>query len=246
MDDTFDLVDVVLLTLLPALGSILGVALAEWRKPPAWLTGTALHMAAGIATGVAAVELVPRAQERGETWLLALAIIGGALLSVVLVSLSRRLRKGKGEGSEVLWGAYTAIIIDLFSDGLMTGGGGAVAANLGVLLGASQVFGNLPGGFAITAGFREAGISRRKRLIAACSYPLAPVAGGVGGFLILDGASDALTGFVLALFAGLLLTATIEDLVPEADAPGASRKLSSPAFAVGFVLLLLMSSYLEA
>lgn len=67
--------------------------------------------------------------------------------------------------------------------------------------------------------------------------------GAAAGFLALNGASAGLTGFVLAIFAGLLITATIEDLVPEADQTGAPRKISSPSFAAGFVLLLLMSAY---
>jgi len=236
---------VLLLALLPALGSLLGMALAEWREPPTWLTGGALHMAAGIATAVAAIELIPRAQERTESWMIALGVLAGAGASVLLTKLARMMRGGSGKGgSEALWGAYTAIAIDLFSDGLMTGGGASVAQDLGVLLAASQVVGNLPGGFAITAGFRAGGVERRKRLFAALTYPLAPVAGALVGWLVLSDAGDALTGAVLALFAGLLLTATIEDMVPEADEPGAPRALSSPAFAGGFVILLLMSAYL--
>lgn len=239
--DTLSLFDVLLLALLPTLGTVLGVLLAEWRRPPEWLTGGALHMAAGLATAVAAMELLPRAQDRTDTWVLALAVLLGAGVSVMFYRLSNRIQGKKG--GTLIWGAYTAIAIDLFSDGLMTGGGGAVEGNLGALLAASQIVGNLPGGFAITAGFRHAGFSRKTRLKAALSYPLAPLVGAAAGFLALNGASAGLTGFVLAIFAGLLITATIEDLVPEADQPGAPRKISSPSFAAGFVLLLLMSAY---
>jgi len=235
-----------LLALLPAAGNLAGFGLAEWRKPPPWLTGAALHMAAGIATAVAAIELVPRAQDRAAIWILAIAIVVGALVSVLLVRLSRRVRGGEQGSGAFVWGAYTAIAVDMFTDGLMTGGGSAVAADLGLLLAASQVLGNLPGGFAIAAALRSGNVAGRKRLFAAFAFPLAPLSGALAGFLVLDGASAALSGFVLALFAGLLLTATIEDLVPEADAPGTSRKLSSPAFAAGFVLLMLMSAYLGA
>ncbi|WP_338445116.1 hypothetical protein V5F89_07920 [Pelagerythrobacter marensis] len=238
------LATVLLLALLPAAGSLFGFGLAEWRKPPPWLTGAALHMAAGIATAVAAIELVPRAQERSTIWAMAIAILVGAVVSVVLVRLSRRFQGKARHSGSFVWGAYTAIAVDLFTDGLMTGGGGAVAAELGLLLAASQVLGNLPGGFAIAAALRSNHVARRKRLIAALAFPVAPIAGALGGFLVLEDASEALTGFVLALFAGLLLTATIEDLVPEADAPGTARKVSSPAFAAGFVLLLFMSAYL--
>ncbi|ARU15992.1 ZIP family metal transporter [Croceicoccus marinus] len=243
MEGELSLVQVLLLALLPTLGTVLGVLLAEWRRPPGWLTGGALHMAAGLATAVAAIELIPRSQDRTETWIIAIALLVGACVSLGFYRISLRMQGG-ANGHSLIWGAYTAIAIDLFSDGLMTGGGSAVEGDLGVLLAASQVVGNLPGGFAITAGFRHAGFDRDKRLKAALSYPIVPVIGAAVGFLALNGAGDMLTGFVLALFAGLLITATVEDLVPEADQLGAPRRISSPSFAVGFVLLLMMSAYL--
>lgn len=243
MGDELSLIQVLLLALLPTLGTVLGVLLAEWRRPPGWLTGGALHMAAGLATAVAAIELIPRSQDRTETWIIAIALLVGACVSLGFYRISLRMQGGP-KGHSLIWGAYTAIVIDLFSDGLMTGGGSAVEGDLGVLLAASQVVGNLPGGFAITAGFRHAGVDRDKRLKAALSYPIVPVVGAAVGFLALNGAGDMLTGFVLALFAGLLITATVEDLVPEADQLGAPRRISSPSFAVGFVLLLMMSAYL--
>lgn len=49
----------------------------------------------------------------------------------------------------------------------------------------------------------------------------------------------------LSFFAGLLLLATIEQIVPEADKPGAPLKMSSPASAAGFAVLMLMSAYLD-
>ena len=152
MGDDIGLVQILLLTLLPALGSALGMMLAEWRKPPPWLTGTALHMAAGIGTAVAAIELLPRAQERAEIWLVALTFVLGALASVALAGISRHMRSTENRRKELVWGAYTTISIDLFSDGLMTGGGGAVAGNLGVLLAAlaaQYVIDGLRGAFAV-------------------------------------------------------------------------------------------------
>ena len=64
------------------------------------------------------------------------------------------------------------------------------------------------------------------------------------GYVALRNAGDLATGMALAFLAGLLLTATIEEIVPEADEPGAPRRISSPAFAGGFVLLILMATYL--
>ena len=237
---------VLLYALLPSLGNLIGVGLAEWRQPPGWLTGAAMHAAAGIGTAVAATELLPPAQDTIATHLLALSMVAGALASVGLAGLTKRLnrRLSGGVGRVSTWGAYAAIGIDLFTDGLMTGSGAAISAGLGLLLALSQVLGNIPGGFAIAANFRSAEITRRRRLSAMAAYPVLPVFGALIGYLVLQGASEMVTGLVLALFAGLLLTATIEDIVPEADEPGAPRRISSPAFASGFVALLLMSAYL--
>ena len=221
---------------------------AEWRQPPSWLTGAALHAAAGIATAVVAVELMPRATERAETWLLAVGFMGGAVISIGLARLTRWVgrrvsRPGRSEGP---WGVYGAVAADLLIDGLTTGAGAAVSSGLGLLLALSQVVANLPGGFAVTARFRSAGAGRTQRLWMAALYPLTPVAGAVAGYMALRGAGDVATGAALALFAGLLLLATIEQLVPEADQPGAPLRISSPAFAAGFVGLMLISSYVGA
>lgn len=244
--ETASLATILALALLPSLGNLLGIALAEWRKPPDWLVGGAMHAAAGIATAVAAMELIPRSQERVESWVLALAIVAGAIFSAGIAKATRNIRDRLGSaGARVtIWGAYAAIGVDLLTDGLMTGGGGAVAQDLGVLLALSQIFGNLPGGFAIAANFRSTEVPKSQRWRALALYPLLPIIGALAGYTVLAGADDLLTGFVLALFAGLLLTATIEDILPEADQPQAPRRVSSPAFALGFAALLLTSAYL--
>ena len=246
MAESIGLGTVLLLTLLPALGSLAGMALAEWRKPSSGVTGGALHMAAGVGLAVAATELLPRAQELVAIWLVAFAFVIGGGVSVAIAGVAQRIRGSKDGAEERGWGAHTAITLDLFTDGLMTGGGAAVAGPLGILLATSQIIGNLPGGFAITAAFRDSRVKLRARLLAALAYLVAPLIGGLVGYVLLNGAGELAKGAVLAVFAGILLTATIEDLLPEADAPDTPRRLSSPAFAVGFAVLLLMSAYIGA
>ena len=245
--DAIDLGSVLLLALLPALGSLIGVGLAEWRKPPPWLVGGAMHAAAGLATAVAALELVPRAMERIEIWLLTVGPVCGSLASVGIARLSRAISTSLPSNRirVTTVGAYVAIGVDLLTDGLMTGSGAAVAASLGVLLAASQVIGNLPGGFAIAANFRAAEMPRTQRMVMLSVYPLLPVLGAAAGYAALKDAGDFATGVTLSFLAGLLLTATIEEIVPEADQPGAPRRISSPAFAGGFAMLLLFSAYLS-
>lgn len=242
------LVSILLMSLLPGLGNALGVALAEWRQPGPKLTGAALHAAAGLATAVAAIELIPRAQDRIESWLIAIGVVVGAMVALGIARVTRKVsdKFSRGEQRTAIWGVYMVVGVDLLSDGLMTGSGGAVSASLGLLIALSQVVANMPGGFAVTANFRKAVVPRSQRLWMAAAYPIVPLVAAAAGYLFLREASERWTGFVLAILAGLLLVATIEDLVPEADEPGAPRKISSPAFAGGFVLLLLLSAYVGA
>ena len=195
-----------------------------------------MHAAAGLATAVAAVELVPRAMERVEIWLLALGLVVGSLASLGIGSFSRAISKrlSSERMRTTTVGAYVAIGVDLMTDGLMTGSGAAVATGLGVLLALSQVIGNLPGGFAIAANFKTEAIPRKQRFALLSAYPLLPPIGAAVGYIALQDAGELVLGMTLACLAGLLLTATIEEIVPEADQPGAPRRISSPAFAGGF------------
>lgn len=238
---------VLLISLLPAAGTIAGAMIAEWKLPPDWLTGAALHAAAGIAAAVVAIELMPRALDHGAQWLLAIGFMGGAVFSIVLMRVTQKLKRRLGSHSKRggLWTVYTAVAADLLIDGLTTGAGFAISGGLGLLLALSQVVANIPGGFAVTANFRSAGVDRTTRLKAAAGYPLAPVLGAAAGFLMLRGTTDPAMALALSFFAGLLLLATIEQIVPEADRPGAPLRVSSPAFAAGFVMLMLMSAYLD-
>lgn len=242
-----DFLTVLLLAALPALGSVIGAGIAEWRQPPRWLTGAALHMAAGIATAVVAIELMPRALATADTWLLAIAFVVGAFASIGLLRLTRRVQTLIGGGDDVqVWMVFAAVAADLFIDGVVTGAGAAVSPRLAALVAVSQIAANIPGGFAVTARFRRSGAPRRQRVWMMALYPIAPLVAAIAGYVALRGASATVTGVALGLFSGLLLLATIEDLIPQADLPGAPRRISSPAYAAGFVGLMLISEYLGA
>ena len=65
-----ELVTVVGLALLPALGNFAGGLLAEFRRPSQRNLNRALHFAAGIVLAVVAVELLPRALQNISGWLI--------------------------------------------------------------------------------------------------------------------------------------------------------------------------------
>lgn len=236
-------VNVLLIALLPVAGSVAGASIAEIWAVPRWLIGAALHMAMGVAIGIVSIEFMPRTLSTTPTWIVAILFSAGAFLSVLLSWAVLWLR-GSGEGAGK-WQVYSTTLVDVLSDGLMTGATFAVSQGLGLLLGLSQIVGNMPGGFATGANFRLQGLDRKWRLVAAASYLIPAVGGAAGGFLLLSGAGDSERNAVLALVAGVLLVTTVEELVPEADRPGTRRWISTSGFVLGFVFVAILSAYFE-
>lgn len=239
-----DFLTVILIALLPAAGNLLGAAIAELMRAPRWVIGAALHAAAGVAIALVSVELMPRVLETTAAWLLVLLFAVGAIFSLLLSRLARWLCRLASGGSAGAWAVYTATAADLLSDGLMTGAGSAVSASLGLLLALSQVIANLPAGFATIANFRSQQVARPVRLLAAASFLLPVFVGAVLGFLLLRGQGAAVQNASLAVIVGVLLVATIEDLVPQADKPGTKRWISTTSFVAGFAFFALLSTYL--
>jgi len=236
-----DFLLVLLISLLPASGNIIGGFLAESVRTPPWVIGAALHTAVGVAIAVISVELMPRILDTTPGWLIATAFFCGAAFSVLLAYSFNEWVSTKPSQSGA-WMAYIAIAADLLSDGLMVGAGSAVTRKLGILLGLSQVVANIPGGFAAIGNFRNRQMSRRKRFLILCAFVLPSTVGVCIGYLLLRDAEAYLKHAAIAFVVGILLLATVEDMVPEADAPGASRWISTLAFTLGFVFFVMLST----
>jgi ZIP family zinc transporter len=232
---------VVVVSLLPAGGNIVGSLLAESLRTPPWLIGAALHAAAGVAMAVVSVDLMPRILAATPAWLLVTAFLCGAAFSVLLAQgLTRWVSAYKGQSGA--WMVYMAVAADLLSDGLMVGIGAAVSSSLGLLLGLSQVVSNIPGGFAAIGNFRNKQVARKRRLLISGSFVVPPSVGAVIGYWFLRGAGEAVEHAALAFIVGVLLLATVEDMVPQADAPGTPRWISTLSFAGGFVFFVGLST----
>jgi zinc transporter, ZIP family len=235
---------VLLVALLPAVGNMAGVLLAESLRAPQWLIGASLHAAAGIAIAVVSIELMPRILQTTPMWVAITAFLGGALISIA-VAHAVRGGGGRMRDNSQAWMVYVAIASDVFSDGVMTGVGSAVATGVGFLLAVSQSVANIPGGFAAAANLRDDGVARSIRLVLSASL-VVPVLVSAGlSFWLLRDAGPDIQNAALAVLAGILLVTTVEDVVPEADAPQAPRWISTMAFAGGFAMLGLMSAYLQ-
>ncbi|MGB3627522.1 MAG: ZIP family metal transporter [Henriciella sp.] len=225
---------------LPALGNIGGVLLAETMRPPRWVNGALLHGAAGIAIAIVSVELMPRAMDSAAMWAIGLAFIAGAIASLGIAKAVNGFSERAG-GTTSAWMVYAAIMADLVSDGLITGAGSAASLELGVFLAGSQLVANLPGGFAASSNLRKQDVSRRMRLIAGVVITLPTFLSAAIGYLLLRSAPAEVQAICLAAIAGLLVAATLEDLIPEGNVPRPPRWSTTLALAIGFAAITALS-----
>lgn len=129
-------------------------------------------------------------------------------------------------------------------DGLMIGSGGAVATALALKLAAGQVLADLPEDYA-AASFRANDVPRGKRLLMMASFVIPVLLAATFAHLVLRDASELWRFGALAVVAGLLSLAAIEDLLSEAHEDGADSKAAALAFVGGFALFVFVSAGLE-
>lgn len=239
----FELLTVLAFALLPVIGNVAGSLLAESVRTPKWVIGASLHAAAGIAIGVVSFQLMPRVIGTASVWLMVGGFLAGALVSLALAIMVRS-RSQRAAGSAGAWMVWVAVCADLLSDGIMTGAGSAVASGLGLLIALSQSVANVPGGFAATANLRDDGVARKWRLTIVGILAVPVLASAGLAFWLLRGADPFVQNGALAVIAGVLLVTTVEDIVPEGDAPRPARWASTTAFAGGFALLGLATAYM--
>ena len=234
------LLQILLYAALPAGGNLVGVLLARTITPARWINGALLHGSAGIAIGLIATELMPRSLKSGPVWSIALAAFAGTFLSLALYRLGKRLSRLAG-GSTGAWMVYATVAADLFSDGLIVGAGSVASARLGLFLAAGQLLANIPGGFAAGANLKSQDAGVWPQLAAGLIVSLSSFLAAGIGYLILRDTPDIGRGISLAAVMGLLLAATLEDLIPEADAPQPPRWSSTTALALGFAGIMMFS-----
>lgn len=236
--------DVLIFASLPAIGIIIGSLLAETIDSPKWLIGASLHTTAGIAIALVSINIMPTILETTPMWLIVAAFLTGACVSVLIACLWGAFRFRNQTASLGAWMVSMAVVTDLVSDGLMVGAGTAVGMQLGFLFAATQSIANIPGGFAVTANFRDDGFSRLFRLALPAFMLVPALVSAIIGYYGLRGADSVVHGAVLAVFVGILLLATVEDVIPQGDDSNPPRLVSTLAFAAGFSGLALLSKAL--
>lgn len=233
---------VLALAAIPGVGNFVGVLAGEVFPVKGRGLSYALHAAAGVMLGVVGVEILPRALDVSQPWVIVLAFVLG---SVAAVGVDAVLHRVVGEQSGP-WGIWTATAVDLFSDGLLIGAGSTLDVRLGLLLAIAQVPADLPEGFSTSASFQSAGTSRGRRLLYGLAFfgPLA--AGAAVGFFLVRGQSDLLKLGLLTFAGGLLATLAIEEVLGEAhESEGEHVPTQTLTMTAGFALFALLSLYFE-
>ncbi len=236
--------DVLIFATLPAIGIMIGSLLAESIRTPKWLIGASLHATAGIAIALVSIDVMPRVLGITPMWLIIAAFLVGACISVFIAIFWGTFRFRNTAGSIGAWMVGMAVVTDLVSDGLMVGAGTAVGTQLGFLFAATQSIANIPGGFAATANLRDDGVPKLSRQALSVFMLLPAALSATVGYFGLRAADSVVHGTVLAVFVGILLLATIEDVIPQGDEPNPPRWISTLAFAMGFAGLAALSSVL--
>lgn len=235
---------VLVLALLPALGNVLGGALAEVVPMSGCRLSLALHAAAGVVLAVVGLELMPEALDASVPWvpIAGFALGGAAFLGLDRVAHVVEARFGGDEAPRTPLGIWLAVSVDLLADGVMVGTAVVVDPALALLVAIGQTPADVPEGFAAVASARRAGASPRTRWLLTAGFTVPIVAGAALGYLLLRDAPELVTVTVLAVTGGTLLSLVVEEVLPEAHRGQTSR--AGVLFLVGgFSLFAALSAY---
>lgn len=236
---------ILLFSLLPALGTFAGGVAAELFKLNRTNLSLALHVAAGIILSVISIELMPQILKADTPWIVILAFIAGGLFFITIDHLINFVqgRLGNLNQSTTAWAIFFGVAIDSFTDGILIGAGSLIDLQIGLLVALGVVSADIPEGFATIAAFKERGIKRHLRILLNLFASLPVLLGAAAGYWLIKGQPVIVEYGVLAFTAGILLTVTAEEIIPESHKNGEAR-LAALVLIGGFALFALISSYL--
>ena len=237
---------IILFSLLPALGTFAGGIAAEFLKIDRKNLSLSLHVAAGIILAVISIELMPEILKANTPWITILAFILGGFFFITIDQLINFVqgRLGSVNHSTTAWAIFFGVAIDSFTDGLLIGAGSLIDLQIGFLVAVGVVSADIPEGFATIAAFKERGIKKNLRILLNLLASLPVLLGAVAGYWLVKGQPAIVEYSILTFTAGILLTVTAEEIIPESHRNGEAR-LAALAFIGGFAFFAFISSYLR-
>ena len=227
---------ILLITLLPAVVTVLGAALATCRRAGELATSALQHFAAGVVFAAAAVEILPNLKHAGSPWPV---VIGGGAGLLVMLAIEEFGRRTKGQS-----GLITLIAVDVLVDGLVLGLAFAAGEKAGLLLTVALTLEVLFLGLALAAELSEEAVPAARVIAITAAISLLLPIGALIAMPIATLSPPIVKGFfAFALIA--LLYLVIEELLIEAhEVP--DRPWVTALFFVGFLLLFLLEEAIPA
>ncbi|MGB7969790.1 MAG: ZIP family metal transporter, partial [Methanobacterium sp.] len=103
---------------------------------------------------------------------------------------------------------------------------------------------DIPMGFVNIASFKEKGFLFKKRFLINLAASLSVIVGATLGYFAIKGQPQIVIFALLSFTAGILLTVTVEEIIPQSHREGEAR-LAALAFIGGFALFALIATYIN-
>ena len=218
------------------IGSLLGLVV---RKPGPKFMGFTLGFSAGVMILVSFVELLQQSIESIGF----LAAFAGFFIGMVSIFLIDALvpheyigqhdhSEEKSQDSLMRVGLLVAFGVGIhnFPEGMATFAGALKDVNLGIAIAVAIAIHNIPEGLAISAPVYAATGSRGKAFLwSFLSGVSEPVGAALAALVLLPFLTEAVLGWVLAAVAGIMVSISMDELVPAAKSFGSEH---TPIFGI--------------
>lgn len=234
------------LAALPAFSNLLGGLVAEIASFSQHTLSLSLHGATGVLLAVIALKLMPTIVETNTPWVTMLTFIVGGVFFIwsdrFFQGVEHRLGISKRQREP--WMIFFSMSVHLLSGGLMIGTSATIERNLTFFLAFARFIAHFPQGFAAISEFKQGKVPRKIRLLAAVSFFIPACLGATIGYGLVQDSSLLLKLGILAFTTGILTTAVVEEIIPEAHQKKDSY-LSTLTFVVSFALFTLLLIYFK-
>lgn len=211
-------------------GSVLGMAV---RKPGPRFMGFTLGFSAGVMILVSFVELLPGSIEAvGFLWAHVAFFIG--MVSIFLIDFlvpheyaGHKDHSGvHSEKGLMRTGLLVAFGIGIHNlpEGMATFAGALEDVNVGIAIAVAIAIHNIPEGLAVSAPIYAATGSRKKAFLwSFLSGVSEPVGAALAALILLPFLNKTVIGWVLAIVAGIMVSISVDELVPAAKDSGSQH-----------------------
>lgn len=224
------------LTAIPVVSTILGGVVTSIRKPSDALRSMVQHFAAGLVVAVVAGELLPQLGRTHELWGIIIGFTLGVFVMLAVQRFADNLEKRSEGSAENKTGLLAAVAVDCLLDGLLIGVGFSADARIGVLLVVAMTLEMGFLGVSVASSLTEAGYSRNRSIMNVTGLALLVIVGAFIGGALLGGLTGMPLAIMLSFGAAALLFLVTEELLIEAHEVEQTPFITA-AFFAGFLTL---------